>query len=103
MRTFLALAVTVAFAAPGHAGNDPTTTSRPARGESAPKPELERPAPSPDKKPAENKAVCTYVDRDQNAPSERVDCIAGRDPAPQRPVEKSPPNPPGNDATPSAR
>ena len=68
-------------------------------GKAAPKPELERPAT--DRKPADGKAVCGYLDRDQNAPSQRVDCIADHDQVAQRPVEKTPPGGPGGDATPS--
>ena len=101
MRTTFAAILLVVFAAPVHAGSDAPTTPRPPRSETAPKPELERPAQSP--KPADGKALCTYVNADQNAPSERGDCIAEREPMPQRPTEKTPPGPPANDATPSAR
>jgi hypothetical protein len=65
----------------------------------APKPELERPAT--DRKPVDGKQVCGLVDRDPNAPSQRGDCVTEREPIAQRPVEKSPPGGPGNDATPS--
>jgi len=88
MRTLLMLLVLVA---PAYAGDS----------KSAPKPELQRPAS--DHKPADGKAVCVYADRDQNAPSERGDCVADHDQVAQRPVEKTPPGGPGGDATPSVR
>lgn len=99
MRTTLAAIFTLACAATGHAGPDPST--KPARSDTAPRPELDRkPAET---KPTDGKQLCTYVSPDPNAPSERTDCIAQREPAPQRPVEKTPPAGPGNDATPSRR
>ena len=88
MRTVLMLLVLVA---PVYAGD----------GKAAPKPELQRPAS--DHKPADGKAVCVYADRDQNAPSQRGDCIADHDQVAQAPVEKTPPGGPGSDATPSLR
>ncbi len=83
------------------AGAEPTPAPRAPRSETAPKPDLDRPAPSP--KPVDGKSLCTYVSADPNAPSQRGDCVADREPMPDRPVEKSPPGGPGNDATPSAR
>ena len=88
MRTVLMLLVLVA---PAYAGDN----------KRAPKPELQRPAS--ERKPADGKAVCVYADRDQNAPSQRGDCVADHDQVAQRPVEKTPPGGPGGDATPSAR
>ena len=91
MRT--TLAALLILTAPAFAGGDAPR--------SAPKADLDRPtAPT---KPVDGKALCTYVSPDQNAPSERADCVADRQPMPQRPVEKTPPGGPGNDATPSAR
>jgi hypothetical protein len=89
MRTVLMLLV---LAAPAYAGGE----SKPA-----PKPELQR--PESERKPTDGKAVCVYADRDQNAPSERGDCVADHDQVAQRPAEKTPPGGPGGDATPSAR
>jgi len=101
MRTTLAAMVLLGFALPVYAGSDPGTTPRAGSSDGAPKPDLERPAASP--KPVDGKSLCTYVSPDQNAPSERGDCVADREPMPQRPVEKSPPGPLGGDATPSSR
>lgn len=81
----------LALAAPAYAGDS----------KAAPKPELQRPAS--EHKAPDGKAVCVYADRDQNAPSERGDCVADHDQVAQRPVEKSPPGGPGGDATPSVR
>jgi len=89
MRTVLMLLVLVA---PAYAGGE---------SKAAPKPELQR--PGSDRKPADGKAVCVYADRDQNAPSERGDCVGEHDQVAQRPVEKTPPGGPGGDATPSVR
>jgi hypothetical protein len=99
-KTFAAMLL-IAFAVPVHAGTDATNAPRPPRAETAPKADLDRPAQSP--KAVDGKALCTYVNADQNAPSERGDCIAEREPMPQRPTEKTPPGPPSNDATPSSR
>jgi hypothetical protein len=101
MRAKLAAMFLVVAAASGRAGNDPSNAPRPPRGEAAPKSDLDRPTASP--KPVDGKALCTYINPDQNATSQRGDCVAERDPAPQRPVEKTPPAPPGNDAAPSSR
>jgi hypothetical protein len=95
---FLAVAL---FALPAHAGSEPPATTRPPRAESAPKPDLERPATTA--KPVDGKTLCTYVSADPNAPSQRGDCVAEREPVEQRPAEKSPPGGPGNDSTPSRR
>ena len=100
MRTFVA-ALVLAVSLPAIAGNEPTATTRPARTESAPKSDLERPTTT--SKPVDGKALCTYVNPDQNAPSERGDCVAEREPVQQRPTEKAPPVGPNNDATPSVR
>lgn|SRR5512143_2084356 len=100
MRTFVA-AVILALSVPAVAGTEAPTTTRPARSESAPKTDMER--PSTPAKPVDGKTLCTYVNPDQNAPSERGDCVAEREPVQQRPTDKSPPAGPGNDATPSAR
>lgn len=70
-------------------------------GKAAPKPELQRREVASEHKPGDGKAVCVYVDRDQNAPSQRGDCVADHDQVAQRPVEKTPPGGPGGDATPS--
>lgn len=92
MRTVLAVLL-VLGATPAVAGGD---------AKAAPKPELDR--PTSERKPGDGKAVCVYVDRDQNAPSQRGDCVADHDQVAQRPVEKTPPGGPGGDgATPSAR
>lgn len=91
MRT--TLAALLILTAPAFAGGDSPR--------SAPKADLDRPAAPT--KPVDGKSLCTYVSPDQNAPSERTDCVADRQPMPQRPVEKTPPGGPGNDATPSAR
>jgi hypothetical protein len=88
MRTLAALIV-LALAAPALAGSD------------APKADLARPTTTA--KPVDGRALCAYVSPDQNAPSQRTDCVAEREPAPQRPVEKTPPAGPGNDAAPSSR
>jgi hypothetical protein len=85
MRTSIVACLVLALAVPALAGDAPA---------SAPKPELDRPSTKPKDAPP----VCGLVDRDPNAPSDRTDCIATRDPAPQRPVEKTPPAGPGNDA-----
>jgi hypothetical protein len=87
MRTLAALILLAA--SPAVAGSD------------APKADLARPTATA--KPVDGKALCAYVSPDQNAPSQRADCVAEREPAPQRPVEKTPPAGPGNDATPSSR
>ena len=68
-------------------------------GKAAPKPELDRPAG--DNKPGDRNALCVYVDRDQNAPSQRGDCVADHDQVAQRPVEKTPPGAPGGEPQPS--
>ena len=78
--------------APAYAGGE---------GKAAPKPELQR--PTSDHKAGDGKAVCVYADRDQNAPSQRGDCVADHDQVAERPVEKTPPGGPGGDATPSVR
>ena len=101
MRTTLAASLVLALAVPVHAGSDPSNTARAPRSDGAPKPSLDRPATAP-AKPIDGKSLCTYVNPDQNAPSDRTDCIAGREPTPQRPTEKTPPGPPGNDAMPSS-
>ncbi len=98
MRTLLA-AVVLVLAVPASAGNEPAP--RPSRTETAPKPELDR-APNTTK-PVDGKALCTYVNPDPNAPSERGDCVAEREPVQARPPDKSPPVAPGNDSMPSAR
>ena len=100
MRSFVA-ALVLALSVPAVAGNEPPVATRPARTESAPKTDLERPPTTA--KPVDGKALCTFVNPDQNAPSERGDCVAEREPVQQRPTDKSPPAGPGNDATPSAR
>ena len=92
----LALALVLALAATGHAD-----APRAPHAEAAPKTELERKAPAG--KPVDGASLCTYVNADQNAPSERRDCIAGREPEPQRPVEKTPPHGPNDDAVASRR
>jgi len=97
MRSILAAMAVLAFAAPVQAGSDPASPSHAPRTETAPKPDLDRASP----KPVASPSVYTYVDADPNAPTGRTDCIADREPLPQRPTEKSPPGPPGNDATPS--
>jgi hypothetical protein len=89
----------MAFAAPVHGGNDPSSIARAPRGESSPKPDLERPSASPSS--PDGKPLCKYVTQDPNAPGERNDCIADREPVQQRPAERTPPAAPGNDATPS--
>ncbi len=88
MRTVLAMVLLLGTAA--YAGD----------AKAPPKPELERPAS--ERKPADGKAVCVYTDRDQNAPSQRGDCVADHDQVAQRPVEKTPPGGQGGDATPSS-
>jgi hypothetical protein len=100
MRMFVA-ALVLALSVPAIAGNEPPATTRPARTESAPKTDMDR--PNTTAKPVDGKALCTLVNPDQNAPSERGDCVAEREPVQQRPSEKSPPAGPNNDATASAR
>ena len=90
MRTTLALLLTLA--APAFAGD---------ASKAAPKADLERPAAAG--KPADGKALCTYVSPDQNAPSDRAGCVANNEPMPEHPVEKTPPGAPGSDSQPSAR
>lgn len=101
MRTVLAAVALLALAAPVKAGVEPPATTRPPRADSAPKADLDRPTTAP--KPVDGKTLCTYVNADPNAPSQRGDCVAEREPVEQRPPDKSPPGGPGNDATPSAR
>lgn len=93
MRSVLSSLLLAAFVTTSHAGGDPT--------ERTSKPELERPAAG--SKPVDGKTLCAYISPDQNAPSERQDCIADREPLPQRPTEKTPPGPPANDTVPSSR
>src|SRR5262249_7670259 len=71
MRSVLPL---FALAVPASAGNEPPATTRPPRAESAPKPDLDRPATAT--KPVDGKTLCTYVSADPNAPSQRGDCVA---------------------------
>jgi len=99
----LAAALVFALSVPALAGNEPATAPapRPARTESAPKTDMDRPTTTA--KPVDGKTLCTFVNPDQNAPSERGDCVAEREPVQQRPADKSPPAGPNNDATPSAR
>ena len=99
MRSVLAAVALLALSAPVHAGSEPPATTRPPRADAAPKADLDRPKTEP--KPVDGKALCTYVNADQNAPSQRGDCVAEREPVEQRPPDKSPPGGPGNDSTPS--
>jgi hypothetical protein len=93
MRTTLAAMLAIALATPALAGtSDPRTP---------PKADLDRPPTAG--KPGDDKAVCTYVAPDPNSPPQRTDCIAAREPVPERPVEKTPPGGPGTDAAPSVR
>jgi len=100
MRTTFAAVLVLALAGSGYAGSEPPTAQRAPRSDAAPNPELGRPTTNP--KPVDGKSLCTYVSPDPNAPSERVDCVAERDPAPAQPIEKTPPGAPGGGSQPSS-